>query len=383
MQIKNFHIHIPQSQLEDLNERLSKAIWPSELEDTTWSYGPTLEYVKDHVDYLLTSYDWRKHESQMNKFPQFTTEIDGQNIHFLHIKSTEKNATPLLLIHGWPGSIVEFLKVIEPLTNPVAHGRKAEDAFHLVIPSLPGFGFSGPTKESGWNNDRIAKALIELMNRLDYGKYGVQGGDAGAIIGPEIARLAPEKVIGLHVNAATMGFIPMGEIEPNDIETFTDVEKERLQRLQRFMSEHFGFNFIQSHRPQTLGYGISDSPVGLLTWISELFTSFGDRVNTIDRDSFLTNFLIYWFTGTASSSIRLYYENAHDPSVWEPKTKSGVPTAVAAFQDDVAIRKYGELSHNIVRWTDYDQGGHYAVLEIPEVWMDDVITFFQDIDKVK
>jgi pimeloyl-ACP methyl ester carboxylesterase len=379
MQMNPFKIDIPSSQLEDLFERLKKTIFPSELEHSDWNLGPTQEYVKGHVEYLLTDYDWKKQETLINTFPQFTTEIDGQNIHFLHVRSSEKNARPLLLLHGWPGSIVEFLKVIDPLTNPIAHGGRPEDAFHLVIPSLPGFGFSGPTKESGWNNTRIAKAFIVLMDRLGYEKYGVQGGDAGAIIGPEIARIAPNKVVGLHVNAATMGFIPMGPVEQSDIDTFTDIEKERLQRLQRFMSEHFGFNFIHSQRPQTLAYSISDSPVGLLTWISELFTSFGDNIEAVDRDSFLTNFLIYWFTGTAASSIRLYYENAHDPSAWAPKANSGVPTGVAAFHEDVAIRRYAEQTNTIVRWTDYDEGGHYAGLEIPEIWTKDVVSFFREL----
>ena len=296
------------------------------------------------------------------------------------MKSVEKNATPLLLIHGWPGSIVEFLDVIGPLTNPVAHGGKAEDAFDVVVPSLPGFGFSGPTREAGWNNVRIGKAFIELMSRLGYQRFGVQGGDAGAIIGPEIGRLAPERVIGVHLNAATMGFIPFGPVSPEEIATFTDSEKLRLQRVQRFMAEHFGFNIMQSSRPQTLAYGISDSPAGLLAWISELFTSFGDRVDAVPMDRFLTNFMIYWFTGTAASSIRLYYENAHDPEAWSPKANSGVPTGVAVFGfDEVPIRRYGETSNTIVRWNEFDVGGHYAVLEVPEVWVGDVRGFFNQI----
>ncbi|WP_028778810.1 epoxide hydrolase family protein [Shimazuella kribbensis] len=379
MQIKPFKIDIPSLQIEDLFERLNKTIFPSEWKNADWHSGPTQDYAKNHIQYLLNEYDWRKHEAQINQYPQFTTEIDGQNIHFLHVRSQEKQAKPLLLLHGWPGSFVEFLKVIDPLTNPRAHGGKPENAFHLVIPSLPGFGFSGPTKESGWNNTRIAKAFIGLMDRLGYEKYGVQGGDAGAIIGPELARIAPNKVIGLHVNAATMGFIPMGPVNPTDLATFTNVEKTRLERLQRFMSEHFGFNFIQSHRPQTLAYGISDSPIGLLTWISELFTSFGDAIDAVDRDSFLTNFLVYWFTGTAASSIRLYYENSHDPNAWAPKINSRVPTGVAVFSEDVAIRRYAEQTNTIVRWTDYDMGGHYAVLEIPDVWINDVVSFFQEL----
>lgn len=377
--ITPFKIDVSAAQLQELKDRLARTVMPSEV-DTSWAAGPTNAYVRGAVDRLLNGFDWRKAEAEINRLPQFTTEIDGQNVHFIHVKSAEKNATPLLLIHGWPGSIVEFLDVIGPLTNPVAHGGKAEDAFDVVVPSLPGFGFSGPTREAGWNNLRIGKAFIELMDRLGYQRFGVQGGDAGAIIGPEIGRLAPERVIGVHLNAATMGFIPFGPVSPEEIATFTDSEKVRLQRVQRFMAEHFGFNIMQSSRPQTLAYGISDSPAGLLAWISELFTSFGDRVDAVPMDRFLTNFMTYWFTGTAASSIRLYYENAHDPDAWSPKANSGVPTGVAVFGfDEVPIRRYGETSNTIVRWNEFDVGGHYAVLEVPDVWIGDVRGFFGDI----
>jgi pimeloyl-ACP methyl ester carboxylesterase len=377
--ITPFKIDVSAAQLQDLKDRLARTVMPSEV-DGSWAAGPTNAYVRGAVDRLLGGFDWRKAEAEINELPQFTTEIDGQNVHFIHVRSAEKNATPLLLIHGWPGSIVEFLDVIGPLTNPMAHGGRAEDAFDVVVPSLPGFGFSGPTREAGWNNVRIGKAFIELMSRLGYQRFGVQGGDAGAIIGPEIGRLAPERVIGVHLNAATMGFIPFGPVSPEEIATFTDSEKVRLQRVQRFMAEHFGFNVMQSSRPQTLAYGISDSPAGLLAWISELFTSFGDRVEAVPMDRFLTNLMIYWFTSTAASSIRLYYENAHDPEAWSPKANSGVPTGVAVFGfDEVPIRRYGETSNTIVRWNEFDVGGHYAVLEVPDVWVGDVRGFFGQI----
>ncbi len=375
--ITPFTIDVSAARLQDLEARLRNTVLPSETDASSFSQGPTNAYVQNAIGRLLGGYDWRATEAAINRLPQFTTEIDGQNIHFIHVKSAEANATPLLLIHGWPGSIVEFLDVIGPLTDPVAHGGKAEDAFDVVVPSLPGFGFSGPTREAGWNNVRIGKAFIELMSRLGYERFGVQGGDAGAIIGPEIGRMAPERVIGVHLNAATMGFIPFGPVEEDEIATFNEREKVRLQRVQRFMAEHFGFNVMQSSRPQALAYGISDSPAGLLAWISELFTSFGDRVDAVPLDKFLTNFMVYWFTGTAASSIRLYYENAHDPDAWSPKANSGVPTGVAVFgYDEVPIRRYGETSNTIVRWTEFDVGGHYAVLEVPEVWTGDVRAFF-------
>lgn len=375
--ITPFKIDVSDAELSELKARLARTVMPSEIGGGSWSYGPTNAYVKAAIDRLLGSYDWRAQEAAINRHPQFLTDIDGQSIHFIHVRSAEKNATPLLLIHGWPGSIVEFVGVIDALTNPVAHGGRPEDAFDVVIPSLPGFGFSGPTREAGWTNTRIAAAFIELMDRLGYARFGVQGGDAGAIIGPEIGRIAPEKVLGIHLNAATMGFIPMGPVTPEDIATFNAREMSRLQRLQRFMAEHFGFNAIQSTRPQALAYGISDSPAGLLAWISELFTSFGDRPDAVPLDTFLTNFMVYWFTGTAASSIRIYYENAHDPAAWAPKANSGVPTAVAVFGfDEVPIRRYGEEGNTIARWTEFDVGGHYAVLEVPEIWTGDVRAFF-------
>ena len=378
--ITPFTVNVPEARLIDLKNRLTQTILPSEIESHGWAAGPTGAYVRAMLERLQKGYDWRAQEAALNRYPQFTTEIDGQNIHFIHVKSAERNARPLLLIHGWPGSIVEFLGVIGPLTDPRAHGGKAEDAFDVVVPSLPGFGFSGPTREAGWNNARIANAFIELMGRLGYERFGVQGGDAGAIIGPEIGRLAPEKVIGIHLNAATMGFIPMGPVSDEELASFNHREKSRLERVQRFMQHFFGFNVVQSTRPQALAYAISDSPIGLLSWISELFTSFGERPKAIDPDAFLTNVLVYWFTGTAASSLRLYYENAHDPNAWAPKANSGVPTGVAVFGfDEVPIRRYGEQSNTIVRWTEYDVGGHYAVLEVPDVWVGDVRGFFGEL----
>jgi pimeloyl-ACP methyl ester carboxylesterase len=378
--IKPFTIAIPEARLQDLRNRIANTIMPSEVADAGWNYGPGAAYVAKLRDRLLNGYDWRAHEAAINKHPQFVTEIDGQTIHFIHVKSGAPNATPLLLIHGWPGSFIEFVGVIGRLTSPAAHGGKAGHSFDLVIPSVPGFGFSGPTREAGWNNARIARAFLELMTRLGYRRFGVQGGDAGAIIGPEIGRLAPERIVGIHLNAATMGFIPFGPVSTEEFATYNAAEKVRLERMQRFMSQHFGFNVLQSTRPQALAYAVSDSPIGLLAWISELFTSFGDRADAIATDTFLTNFMIYWFTNTAASSMRLYWENAHAPDAWAPKANSGVPTGVAVFGfDEVPIRRVGEQSNTIVRWTEFDRGGHYAVLEEPDLWVGDVRAFFQEV----
>lgn len=368
--IKPFTIAIPQPKLDDLRQRLGRTIWPSTIEGQSYG-GPALARMKALTERAAT-FDWRKKEAELNALPNFITKIDGQDIHFIHVKSKEPGAIPLLLIHGWPGSVVEFLDHIGPLTSPAQHGAAGAQAFDVVIPSLPGVGFSGPTRETGWNNLRVGKAFIALMDRLGYAKFAVQGGDAGAIIGPEIGRMAPEKIIGIHLNAATIGFMPMGPVSEADAATFTPAEKKRLEMMQEFMQVKFGFNLLQSNQPQLVAYAISDSPAGLMAWMTQLMDP--DEVG----ERFLTNFLIYWLTDTAASSIRLYYENAHDPGAWAPKANSGVPTAVAVFQDgDIAIRRYGEGSNNIVRWTEYPHGGHYAAMTVPQDWLNDVRESFR------
>ncbi len=369
--IKPYKITVPEAQVRDLQERLKNTIWPSVIEGNDYG-GPSIKMMQQLVE-KAESFDWRKKEAELNKLPHFITEIDGQDVHFIHAKSERQNATPLMLIHGWPGSIVEFLDMIEPLTNP----KGDHPAFDVVLPSLPGFGFSGPTTEAGWGHDRMGKALIALMDALGYEKFAIQGGDAGAIIGPEMARIAPDKITALHLNAATMGFIPMGPVDEKDIATFTPAEKKRLEILQDFMKVKFGFNLVQSNQPQLAAYAISDSPAGLMAWITQLMD-----VSEVGEERFITNFMIYWFTGTAASSIRMYYEAAHDPAAWAPKKNSGVPTAVACFNDgDIAIRRYGEEANNIVRWTEYPHGGHYAVMVAPDDWLKDVREFFAELQK--
>ncbi|HZM64322.1 MAG TPA: epoxide hydrolase [Candidatus Saccharimonadales bacterium] len=369
--IKPYTITVPEAQIKDLRERLKNTIWPSIIPGNDYG-GPSLKMMQQLVK-KAQDFDWRKKEAELNKLPQFMTEIDGQTIHFIHAKSAKHNAMPLMLIHGWPGSIVEFLDMVEPLTNP----KGDYPAFDVVVPSLPGFGFSGPTKDAGWGHDRMGKALIALMAELGYEKFAIQGGDAGAIIGPEMARMAPDTIIALHLNAATMGFIPMGPVDEKDIATFTPAEKRRLEMLQEFMQVKFGFNLLHSNQPQLVAYAISDSPAGLMSWITQLMD-----ISEVGEERFITNFMIYWFTGTASSSVRMYYEAAHDPAAWAPKKNSGVPTSVAVFQDgDVAIRRYGEQANTIVRWKEYPHGGHYAVMSAPDDWLSDVREFFADLNK--
>ncbi|MFI1396457.1 epoxide hydrolase family protein [Streptomyces sp. NPDC020681] len=379
-EIRPYRIETSQAQLDDLSDRLARTRWPDELPDAGWAYGASLPYLHSLAEYWRTAYDWRKHEAQLNELPQFTTEIDGAQVHFLHVRSPEPDALPLVLTHGWPGSVVEFLDVIGPLSDPRAHGGDPADAFHLVVPSIPGFGFSGPTKEAGWNASRVARAWAELMRRLGYEKYGAQGGDLGAIISPTLGRTAPDAVVGVHVNAASVGFIPLGPVPDEILAELTDTEKTRLAAIGKFTGDGFGYNAIQSTRPQTLSYGLTDSAVGQLAWIMEKFKEWTHASaelpeDAVDRDRLLTNVMLYWLTGTAGSAARMYYENGHTGD-WFPTTRSEVPTGVANFAEDVAIRRYAEETNTIVRWTEFDRGGHFAALEVPELLVEDVRAFF-------
>ncbi|MFE7721615.1 epoxide hydrolase family protein [Nocardia rhizosphaerihabitans] len=381
-EIVPFHIDIAQSDLDDLHRRLADARWPDQQPGAEWSRGVPVEYLRELAEYWRTTYDWRAAEAELNKYPQFVTEIDGQRIHFLHVRSAQPDATPLLLTHGWPGSIVEFLDVIGPLTDPGAHGGDPADAFHLVIPSLPGYGFSGPVTEPGWNATRIAAAWVELMSRLGYERYGAQGGDWGAFITPEVGRAGGDRVIGIHVNAATFGFIPFGPVSDAEKATMTEAELARLDRLALFKSEGSGYFRIQSTRPQTLAYGLHDSPIGQLAWIVEKFKEWtfpadGLPDAAVDRDRLLTNVMLYWLTGTAGSSAALYYEAMHTRS-W-PTTPLTTPTGVAVFAEDVAIRRYAEGSADIVHWSEFDRGGHFAAMEAPDLLVGDIRAFFRGL----
>jgi epoxide hydrolase len=371
-----FRIGVPQADLDDLRTRLARTRWPDQLPDTGWDYGIPLEYVRDLADYWRTGYDWRAQERRLNAFPQFTTTIDGQRVHFLHVRSAEPGAMPLIITHGWPGSIVEFAGIIGPLTDPAAHGGDPADAFHLVVPSIPGFGFSGPTRDRGWNVSRVARAWDELMRRLGYQRYGAQGGDWGSSISRELGIIASERVLGVHLN---MLFTPA----PSDQGDLTDGEKARLQALHNFRSTGSGYGAIQSTRPQTLAYGLADSPAGQLAWIAEKFgewTDGGLPDEAVGRDPLLTNVTVYWLTGTAGSSARLYYETARSGG-WGPPVPSATPTGVAVFPRDIAppVRRLAELSNKIVHWSEFDRGGHFAAMEVPDLLVGDIREFFRKL----
>ena len=377
-EILPFRVDVPQGELEDLRDRLARTRWPDALPGVGWAYGVPLRYLKELAEYWRTAYDWRRHEARLNRLPQFTTTIDGANVHFLHVRSPEPDALPLIVTHGWPGSVVEFMDVIGPLSDPRAHGADPADAFHLVIPSLPGFGFSGPTREPGWDVRRVTRALAALMGRLGYGRYVAHGGDWGARISRDLGLTDPDHVIAVHVTS-----VPY--VRPRDqaeLEALTDAERDRLEDRARFDSELSGYARIQATRPQTLAYGLTDSPAGQLAWIVEKFKDWTDSPETpedaVDRDLLLTNVTIYWLTGTAGSSARLYYESAHS-GAWGPPEPVQVPTGVAVFPREIGrpIRRFAERTTNIVRWSEFDRGGHFAAMEEPDLVVADAREFFR------
>ncbi|MFC0030242.1 epoxide hydrolase family protein [Micromonospora chaiyaphumensis] len=383
-----YRLNVPQRELDDLHERLDRTRWPDELPGVGWSYGIPRAYLEELVRYWRHDYDWRTAETTLNQWPQFTTTIDGASIHFAHIRSPEPDAIPLIMIHGWPGSIVEFTEIAASLTDPRAHGGERSDAFHLVLPHIPGFGLSGPTNEPGWEHHRVADAFAELMERLGYPRYGAQGGDWGSAISRELGRRHSEHIIGVHLNLLP-GAHAVSEPTAEELSALTLEERQRTlaswQRTQQWMRERQGYAEIQSTRPQTLAYALTDSPVGQLAWIAEKFAEWSDSSDrpedAVDRDHLLTNVMLYWLTGTAGSSARIYYERAHAPYWGSPPEPSATPTGLAVFPQDnfIPLRHIAERTNNIVRWTEYDRGGHFAAIEQPELLVRDIRAFFRQI----
>jgi pimeloyl-ACP methyl ester carboxylesterase len=340
-EISPFRVDVPQADLDDLRDRLARTRWPDELPGAGWDYGIPLDYTRELAGYWRTGYDWRVHEARLNGFGQFTTTIDGQRIHF-----------------------------------PAAFGGSPGDAFDLVIPSIPGYGFSGPTHERGWDVRRVARAWATLMARLGYQRYGAQGGDWGAIISRELGLADPEHVAGVHVNMLLTR-------PPEDLGELTEEEIRRLQAARAFRTTGSGYNMIQATRPQTLAYGLADSPAGQLAWITEKFyewTDGGLPHEAVDRDQLLTNVTLYWLTGTAGSSARLYYET-RQARAWNPAAPSAVPMGVAVFPREIApaIRRFAEQDNNIVHWSEFDRGGHFAAMEEPDLLVGDIRAFFREL----
>jgi epoxide hydrolase len=374
MEIRPFRVAIAQESLDDLGSRLDRIRWTSDIPGEGPDYGMSLAWVQRLAGYWRDGFDWRAAEARLNAFPQFVTEIDGQDIHFLHVRSPEPDAFPLILTHGWPGSVVEFLNVIGPLTDPRAHGKDPAGAFDLVIPSLPGFGFSAPLRDRGWSTQRTAAAWVSLMNRLGYERYGAAGNDAGSMISPEMGRLDPDHVTAVHVTQVFS--FPSGD--PSEFEGMSEQDGAALGKLQWFMDHKISFNQLHSQQPQTLAHALADSPVGLLGWNTQLMApdAMGDK--QLDEDFILTNVSLYWFTNTGGSAVRFYYEDAHSGGQQAPPTT--VPLGVAGFAGDFSgVRRFAERDHkNLVQWTMHPEpGGHYAAHLEPEVLADDIRDFYR------
>ncbi|HEX6483314.1 MAG TPA: epoxide hydrolase [Ktedonobacteraceae bacterium] len=380
MSIQPFTIAIPQAVLDDLRDRLGRTRWPQQLPGVGWSRGIPLDYLKGLADYWRTGYDWRKYEARLNAFPQFTTQIDGQTIHFLHVRSPEPGALPLLITHGYPSSIVEFTNLIDPLTNPRAHGGDGAGAFHVVAPSLPGFGFSTPVQETGWEAKRTARAWAELMRRLGYERYGVQGGDIGAGVASWLGSINQEHIVGIHIHSDETGVALSGFL-PAEAGGLSEREQARLSRLRQYEADGRGYLRIQGTRPQTLAYSLTDSPVGQLAWIAEKFKEWTDSATELidageGRDLLLTNSSVYWFTGTGASAANFLYEAMHAGDWAAP---SSTPQGWAVFGKENIVRLLLDPKKKIQHWSEFDRGGHFPALEVPDLLVSDVRAFFRPL----
>lgn len=359
--IRPFRISVPQADLDDLAGRLARTRWPNEVAGAGWDYGFPLARLRELAERWRTGYDWRAHEAALNELPQFTTEIDGQTVHFVHVRAAEPDALALVLTHGWPGSFLEFLDVIEPLSRD----------FHLVIPSIPGFGFSGPTHERGWDIVRVARAWAELMSRLGYERYGAQGGDFGSGISLALGGVAPERVVGVHVN-----YLPTRPVPDAGI-VFSTADEARLVTIRNVMANRPPYQALQALTPQTLGYALTDSPVGQLAWIAERFAQWADPGAPIDDERILTDVSLYWLTATAASSARLTRETPRGVA------PCPVPVGVAVFAHDItqSVRPLAERLYDVRHWSEFDRGGHFAAMEVPAVFAEDVRDFFHQVDR--
>jgi microsomal epoxide hydrolase len=377
--IEPFTIAIPDADLDDLRERLARTRLSDQLPDAGWDYGTERGYLAELVTYWRDEYDWRRAEARLNAFDNFVTEIDGARVHFIHARSPEPDALPLIVTHGWPGSVVEFMEIIGPLTDPRAHGGDPADAFHVVCPSIPGYAFSGPTRERGWGPRRIAEAWATLMAGLGYPRYGAQGGDWGAMITAQLGLADPEHLAGIHLNMVVAP--PPPDL---DLEHLHDDERVGLATYEQYARVDSGYAKIQGTKPQTIGYALDDSPAGLAAWIVEKFRTWSDCDGDVERrftkDQLLDNVMLYWLTGTAHSAGRLYYEAAQSHG-FVPGSRVEVPTGVAAFPAEIIRppRRWAEPRYDLRHWTEMPRGGHFAAFEEPELLVEDVRTFFRGL----
>lgn len=370
-----FQIEIDDAVLEDLNARLDRTRFPDQLDDVHWDYGTDLDYLKELVRYWRTDFDWRAQVRKLNGYAQFKTDIDGVSIHFIHVRSKHEDAMPLMLAHGWPDSVFGFQKVIGPLTDPEAYGGKAEDAFHVVCPSMAGYGYSGKPRERGWSVDRMGQTAAKLMAKLGYSRYAAQGGDWGSGVVSWLGRDDAEHVAGIHLTLVGLG--PPSEMKDPEA-GIPEWELKRSKDRRAWWNGENAYGNIQGTKPQTLGYGLNDSPAGLAAWIIEKWRTWADTQGNIEsrftKDELLTNVMIYWTTASITSSTRIYYESRQNP---RDRGKVEVPTAVAIFPGEIFFspRKWVEAAYNVQQWTEMPRGGHFAALEEPELFVEDVRKF--------
>jgi epoxide hydrolase len=387
-EIRPFRIAIPQDDLDDLADRLHRSRWPDELPGVGWSRGVPLAYLQQLAAYWRDGYDWRRQEARLNELPQFTTTIDGQTVHFLHVRSPEPGALPLLVTHGYPSSIVEFLEIVGPLTDPRGHGGDPADAFHVVAPSIPGFGFSTPVQQPGWEVARTTTAFAELMRRLGYARYGAHGGDIGAGVSGMLGATRPDHVVGTHTTADARGVALAGQYFPLP-DDLAEADRVGVEEQQRLWADAKGYLDIQSTRPQTLAYALTDSPVGQLAWIVEKFKEWTDASaelpeNAVDRDQLLTNISVYWFTRSGASAARFIYEGAHTGPDWtSAPTTAPAPQGLAQFGGDDLLRRVMDPDHKIEHWSEFDRGGHFPAMEVPDLLVGDVRAFFRRLRRAK
>jgi microsomal epoxide hydrolase len=378
-EIRPFRIAVDDDLLDDLRVRLRRTRWPDQIPGSDWDYGTDLATLQDLCAYWRDEFDWRAAEARLNAWPQFETDIDGTYLHFIHARSPHPGALPLVITHGWPGSVAEFLKVLGPLTDPPAHGGDPADAFHVVAPSMPGYGFSGPTTRPGMDVRAVAEVVAALMADLGYERYGAQGGDWGAAVSTNLGVVDAAHLAGIHLNMVLAG--PPDPADPTA--GVLPEEMEALGAMAAFRKEETGYHAIQRTKPQTLAYGLTDSPAGLAGWILEKFRTWsdcgGDVLSSFTSDELLTNITIYWVTGTINSSTRLYYESWHSGRFGPPGERVAVPTGAAIFPQELfrPPRAWAEAAYDIVHWTRMPSGGHFAAMEEPELLVDDVRTFFR------
>ena len=382
MAAEQFAIRISDAVLADLARRIDTTRWPDELENAGWEYGSNLAYMRSLAEYWRHSYDWRREEAILNRLPQFRLAIEGFHIHFVHVRGKGPAPLPLIVTHGWPGSFVEMLKLIPLLTDPTAHGGSADDAFDVIVPSLPGYGFSDRPGERGMDPKKIATLWVRLMEELGYKRFGAQGGDWGSIISIALGLDHAKRMIGIHLNYIAGRFLLGGTMnaQPDD-----EIASAYLEQLRGWWDAEGGYSHEQTTKPQTLGFGLNDSPVGLAAWIIEKFRTWSDCAGDVEsvftRDQLLTNIMLYWVTQTAPSSARLYYESRQRPLSLSRSNRVEPPVAVAVFPKEIAMppRALAERGLNIARWTEMPKGGHFAAMEQPELLAKDLREFFRPL----